>query len=210
ERDHLSMWWLLSRIAAQEKTDNIPPNLAGDWMRAILAGLPYPDSLFQAALRRIQAERKVSYPRAAILKACLNRKQRFSHSSEKEITVSLDQENINIGYRMGRLFAVLEKIQEDAQPNINATIRDRYYSAASGTPASVMPILMRMKNHHLSKLPHKGQQVNYERLLGEILGEIKDFPNQLSLQDQGRFAIGYYHQRQDFFTKRETTTEQGE
>lgn len=211
ERDHLSMWWMLSRIAAQEKTDNIPPNLAGDWMRSILAGLPYPDSLLQAALRRIQAERKVTYPRAAILKACLNRKQRISQSTEKEMTVSLDKENCNIGYRMGRLFAVLEKIQEDAQPGINATIRDRYYSAASGTPASVMPILMRMKNHHLAKLPHKGQQVNFERLLGEILAEIKDFPNQLSLQDQGRFAVGYYHQRQDFFTKHETTTnEQGE
>lgn len=211
ERDHLSMWWMLSRIAAQEKTDNIPPNLAGDWMRAILAGLPYPDSLFQAALRRIQAERKVSYPRAAILKACLNRRQIFSHSTEKEMTVSLDKENCNIGYRMGRLFAALEKIQEDAQPGINATIRDRYYSAASGTPASVMPILMRMKNHHLAKLPHKGQQVNYERLLGDILGEITDFPSQLSLQDQGRFAIGYYHQRQDFFTKHEPTNpEQGE
>lgn len=211
EGDYLSMWWMLSRIAAKEKTDNIPPNLAGDWMRAILSGLPYPDSLFQAALRRIQAERKVSYPRAAILKACLNRKQRFLYSSEKEMTVSLDKDNTNIGYRMGRLFAALEKIQEDAQPGINATIRDRYYSAASGTPASVMPILMRMKNHHLAKLSHKGQQVNFERLLGEILSEIKDFPNQLSLQDQGRFAIGYYHQRQDFFTKHEsTTTEQGE
>jgi CRISPR-associated protein Csd1 len=211
ERDHLSMWWLLSRIAPQEKTDNIPPNLAGDWMRAILAGLPYPDSLFQAALRRIQAERKVTYPRAAILKACLNRKKRFSHSSEKEITVSLDKENNNVGYRLGRLFAVLEKIQEDAQPNINATIRDRYYSAASGTPASVMPILMRMKNHHLAKLLHKGQQVNYEKLLGEILSEIGDFPPQLTMQDQGRFAIGYYHQRQDFFTKQPTSiTEQGD
>lgn len=215
ERDHLSMWWLLSRVAAQEKTENIPPNLAGDWMRAILAGLPYPDSLYQAVLRRIQAERAVSYPRAAILKAYLNRKQKHQPSNEKEMTVSLDKENHNIGYRLGRLFAVLEKVQEVAQPNINATIRDRYYSAASGTPASVMPILMRMKNHHLAKLPHKGQQVNFERLLGEVMADIRDFPSQLSLQDQGRFAIGYYHQRQDFFTKHESTneptaTEQGE
>ncbi len=211
ERDHLSVWWLLSRIAAQEKTENIPPNLAGDWMRSILSGLPYPEALLQAALRRIQVERKVSYPTAAIVKACLNRKQRFYPSNEKELAVSLDKENCNIGYRMGRLFATLEKIQEDAQPGINATIRDRYYAAASGTPASVLPILMRMKNHHLAKLPHKGQQVNYERLLAEILGAISDFPNQLSLQDQGRFAIGYYHQRQDFFTKHETkTADQGE
>lgn len=211
ERDYLSMWWLLTRISAQGKTENIPPNLAGDWMRSILAGRPYPDSLFQAALRRIHAEREVSYPRAAILKACLNRKLRLNPSAEKEITVSLDKESRNIGYRLGRLFAVLEKIQEEAQPGINATIRDRYYSAVSGTPASVMPILMRTKNHHLAKLDDKGRKIYFERLLGEIIGEISDFPNQLNLQEQGRFAIGYYHQRQDFFTKRETShTEQGE
>lgn len=211
ERDYLSMWWLLTRISAQAKTENIPPNLAGDWMRVILAGRPYPDSLFQAALLRIHAEREVSYPRAAIIKACLNRKLRLNPSAEKEITVSLDKESRNIGYRLGRLFAVLEKIQEEAQPGINATIRDRYYSSVSGTPASVMPILMRTKNHHLAKLDDKGRKIYFERLLGEILGEVRDFPNQLNLQEQGRFAIGYYHQRQDFFTKRETShTEQGE
>lgn len=213
ERDHLSIWWMLSRIAALEKSENIPPNLAGDWMRSILSGMAYPDSLYQAALRRIQAEREVSYPRAAILKACLNRKARFQHQPEKEITVSLDKENKNPGYRLGRLFAALEKIQEEAQPGINATIRDRYYASASGTPASVMPILMRLKNHHLAKL-EKGRSIYFERLLGEIIGELSDFSAQLNLHDQGLFAIGYYHQRQNFFTKSTTTeshtTEQGE
>ena len=116
--------------------------------------------------------------------------------------MSLDKENKNAGYRLGRLFAVLEKAQEEAQPGINATIRDRYYSAASGTPASVMPILMRLKNHHLGKL-EKGRSIYFERLLGEIVGEVEDFPPNLNLQDQGRFAIGYYHQRQDFFTKQD-------
>jgi CRISPR-associated protein Csd1 len=202
ERDHLSLWWLLTRISAQGETKNIPPNLAGDWMRAIMSGTAYPETLFQAALRRINAERDVTYPRAAIIKSCLNRKSAFQISSEKEITVSLDKENSNAGYRLGRLFAVLEKIQEDAQPGINATIRDRYYSAASGTPASVMPILMRLKNHHLGKL-EKGRSIYFERLLGEILGEVADFPANLNLQDQGRFAIGYYHQRQDFFIKQD-------
>jgi CRISPR-associated protein Csd1 len=108
------------------------------------------------------------------------------------------------------LFAVLERIQEKAHPDINVTIRDRYYSAASGTPASVFPTLMRLKNHHLSKLKEdKGIVIYFERLLGEIVGEINDFQSQLNLQDQGRFAIGYYHQRQDFFTKQETL-DQGE
>lgn len=211
ERDHLSIWWLLSRISVLGKSENIPPNLAGDWMRCILAGLPYPDSLYQAALRRVQTEREVSYPRAAIIKACLNRKARsqfqpqFQHSTEKEMTVALDKENSNVGYRLGRLFATLEKIQEEAQPNINATIRDRYYASASGTPASVMPILMRLKNHHLGKL-EKGRAIYFERQLAEVLGAITDFPSQLNLQDQGRFSIGYYHQRQAFFTKIEVST----
>lgn len=204
ERDHLSIWWMLSRIAALEKTENIPPNLAGDWMRSIFSGTPYPDSLYQAALRRIQAEREASYPRVAILKACLNRNAKFQPQIEKEITVSLDKENKNPGYRLGRLFAALEKIQEEAQPGINATIRDRYYSAVSGTPASAMPILMRLKNHHLAKL-ERGRTIYFERLLGEIIGDLFDFPAQLNLQDQGRFAIGYYHQRQNFFTKSTST-----
>ena len=208
QRDHLSLWELLRSTALLGKSENIQPNLGGDWMRCILAGLPYPESLFQSTLRRIHAEHEVSYPRAKILKACLNRKTRFQNQSEKEMTVSLDKENKNPGYRLGRLFAALEKIQEGASSSINTTIRDRYYSAASGTPASVMPILMRLKNHHLAKL-EKGRSIYFERLLGEIMNDVNDFPSQLNMQDQGRFAIGYYHQRQAFFTKSENLT-QGE
>jgi len=215
QRDHLSIWWLLRSIAALGKSDNIPPNLAGDWMRTVLNGNAYPETLFQSAIRRIHAEREVSYERAALIKACLNRKIKFQNQPEKEITVSLDKENTNPGYRIGRLFAVLEKIQEEANPGINATVRDRYYSSASGTPASVYPILLRMKNHHLGKL-NKGREIYFEKLMGEVLSDIgaNGFPAQLSLNDQGRFAIGYYHQRQAFFTKSDTheitTTEQGE
>lgn len=134
QRDHLSLWWLLRSIAALGKSENIPPNLAGDWMRTILNGSAYPETLFQSAIRRIHAERDVSYERAAIIKACLNRKNRFQIHREKEMNVSLDKDNTNPGYRIGRLFAVLEKIQEEASPGINATIRDRYYASASGYP----------------------------------------------------------------------------
>ena len=205
EKEYLSMWSLLRSIAALGKTENIPPNLAGEWMRTILSGSPYPHSLFQATIRRIQAERHVSYERAAIIKASLNRKARFQSNPDKEIAVSLDKENTNPGYRIGRLFALLEKIQEEASPSINTTIRDRYYAAASGTPASVFPILMRMKNHHLGKL-EKGREIFFERLLGEVMSGLSanGFPSQLSLDDQGRFAIGYYQQRQAFFTKNDT------
>lgn len=204
ERDaeFLPLWLLLKSIASQGETKNVPPNLAGDMIRCILAGLPYPQTLLAAAVRRIRAEREVSYPRAALLKAYLNR----LNPTEK-LTVSLDLENRNAGYRLGRLFAVLEKIQEEAQPGINATIRDRYYGAAAATPVAVFSTLLKLKNHHLSKLDNKGRVSHFEKLLGEIMTGIVDFPTHLSLADQGRFAIGYYHQRQDFFKKREKTTE---
>ena len=111
----------------------------------------------------------------------------------------LDLTNLNAAYRLGRLFSALEKIQEEASPGLNATIRDRYYGAASSTPVAVFTTLLRLKNSHLKKLS-AGRGVWFEKLLGEVLGEVNDFPKHLSLQDQGRFALGYYHQRQAFFT----------
>ena len=204
EKPYLSLFWLLKSTATQGKSENIPPNLAGEFMRAILAGLPYPQTLLQAAVRRIRAEREVNYPRAALIKACLNRQARYSPSHEKEIAVSLDDSNTNPGYRIGRLFAALEKIQEEAV-NPSATIRDRFYGAASSTPVTVFSNLMKLKNHHLAKL-EEGRKRHFEKLIGQIMSDINDFPTHLSLADQGRFAIGYYHQRQAFFTKSESKT----
>lgn len=203
EKPHLSLFRLLVSTAAQGKVDNITPNLAGEFMRAILSGLPYPATLLQAVIRRIRAEREVKYPRAALVKACLNRQIRYSQSKEKEITVSLDENNNNPGYRIGRLFAALEKVQEEAV-NPGATIRDRFYGAASSTPVTVFANLMKLKNHHLAKL-EAGRTRYFEKLIGQIMSDINDFPPHLSLADQGRFAIGYYHQRQAFFTKSEST-----
>ena len=113
--------------------------------------------------------------------------------------MGLDTEQLSIGYNLGRLFAVLEKIQEEAKPGLNATIRERYYGAACSSPVSVFPTLMRLKNHHLANL-HKGRKINLERLIGEIIDHFKDFPSHLDLYEQGKFAVGYYHQRQDLFT----------
>jgi CRISPR-associated protein Csd1 len=115
--------------------------------------------------------------------------------------VSLDTGQTSQAYHFGRLFAVLEKIQEEANPGLNATIRERYYGAACGSPVMVFPTLLRLKNHHIAKLDSKGRGVNLEKLLGEIMSHYDDFPAHLNLHDQGKFAIGYYHQRQDFFTK---------
>ena len=116
----------------------------------------------------------------------------------------LDSQNTNIGYRLGRLFATLEKIQSDANPGINATIRDRFYGAASSTPVTVFGNLMRLSNHHLSKLEKEkpGLFIVRKQLIGEIMCPISDFPPHLNLADQGRFAIGYYHQTRDLWTKK--------
>ena len=208
---YLSLFSLLVATAQQRKADNIPPNLAGDTLRAILSGRPYPETLLAAVLRRIRAEREVNFPRAALIKGCLNRASRSAGAAnEEELNVSLDGTNKNIGYRLGRLFAALEKIQEEANPALNATIRDRYYGAASSTPVTVFGTLMKLNKHHLAKISHPGLVVNREKLLGEIssgLDAAKGFPAHLSLADQGRFAIGYYHQKQSFYTKKSDTPE---
>ena len=212
---YLSLFRLLVSVATQSKADNIPPNLGGELIRSILAGLPYPQTLLAAAVRRIRAEQSkkdtkgrpvqnVTYARAALIKACINRMARYANPTIKEgLRMSLDEANGNVGYRLGRLFSVLEKIQEEANPGINATIRDRFYGAASSTPVTVFSTLLKLKNHHLSRLDNRGRAVNLEKRIGEIMEGIGDFPARLRIEDQGRFAIGYYHQRQNFF---KTTT----
>lgn len=197
DKEHLSLWRLLVSTATQGKTENINPNLSGSVMRSILSSSPLPDTLLNAVLVRIKAEREISYPRAKLLKAYLNRK-----SKERKLNVSLDKENKDVAYCLGRLFATLEKIQEEANPGINATIRDKFYASASSAPNTVFGNLMRLKNHHLAKLS-QGRAVYFEKLLGEVISKFASFPAHLSLDEQGMFAIGYYHQRQDFFTKNE-------
>jgi CRISPR-associated protein Csd1 len=199
----LSLFRLLVSTATQGKSENIQPNLAGEFMQSILKGTPYPRSLLSAVVRRLMAEREVTYPRAALVKAVLSRGTRYYTQNEKEVGMALDKSNDNVGYRLGRLFAVLEKVQEEANPGINATIRDRFYGAASSTPVAVFSHLMKLKNHHLSKLENRGRAVNFERAIAEIVEAINGFPAHLSLDDQGRFAVGYYHQRQNFFTRRD-------
>ncbi|NRT56214.1 type I-C CRISPR-associated protein Cas8c/Csd1 [Sphaerotilus uruguayifluvii] len=197
---------LLTAIALQGKADNVPPNLGGDVMRAILTGGPFPALWLNAAVQRCRAERHVSYLRACVIKACLNRAIRFQNPKSEEVyRPMLDLDNMNTGYRLGRLFATLEKIQEEASPGLNATIRERYYGAASSTPVAVFTTLMRLKNHHLAKLTNRGRATNFEKLIAEIVGGLDDFPTHMALPDQGRFALGYYHQRQDFFTKSEAS-----
>ena len=200
EPEHLPLNQILRATALEYKMDNVRPNLAGAVITSMLDGTPYPRTLMQECIRRIRAERNVNRSRAGILKAFLNRAPGVS--GKEKILVSLDRANTDIGYRLGRLFAVLEKIQEEANPGINATIRDRFYGAASSSPVAVFPRLLNLKNHHLSKLSNPGRRVNFEKEIMEIMNEISGFPGHLTLDQQAYFAIGYYHQRQDFFTSK--------
>lgn len=193
----LSLLRLLCATALLGKAENIQPNLAGDVMQAILKGSPFPTTLLQGCMRRIRAEQEVTPLRAALLKAYLIR-----NHQKKEITVSLNPDITTPGYRLGRLFAALERTQELAQGNLNATIRERYYGAFSTTPVTVLPLLMKLKNHHLAKLD---KPAFMERTIGEIVDGLgANIPARLTLADQAQFAVGYYHQRQAFFVKRES------
>ena len=191
DKEHLSLWRLLVSIAPLGKSENIPPNLAGAVMRSILDGTPFPVSLLPAALVRIKAERDVTYARAKLIKAFLIR------NHKRNITMNINKTNPSIGERLGQLFAMLEKIQQAANPGINATIRDKFYASASATPAAVFGNLMRLSGHHLSKLDSdkKGLRIWFEKQVEEIMSGVNSFPPHLSLEEQGMFAIGYYHQR---------------
>ena len=207
DSEYLSLYRILTSTALQYKIDNVPPNLASAVIESVLDGTPYPTTLLQQCIRRIRAEQNVTRARAAILKATINRFNRIHKPQEKEITMGLDLTNTNPGYRLGRLFAVLERIQEEANPGINSTIRDRFYGSASTNPVAVFSQLLKLKNHHLAKLKNVGQKINHEKLIGEIMSEISNFPAHLNFQDQAYFSIGYYHQRQDFFTSKKSKNE---
>lgn len=195
-----AIWRLLHELAAQRKTENVPAHLAGEITRAVLAGGPLPRSLLATTIMRLRADRDLNGRRAAICKSVLVRELRRADSDIKEgYLVSLDPHDPNPGYRLGRLFAVLENIQRSALGrNVNATIRDRYYGAASATPALVFPVLIRNANHHLAAMrkTRGGLAYTLEKEMGGILDGIGSaFPRNLGIDDQGRFAIGYYHER---------------
>lgn len=202
QKDYINLYSLFSNISLKNDIDNLPPNIHGSVVDSILdSRIKYPDTLQQQCIRRISAEQHVNPIRAAILKAYLNRKETIYNTNEKLITMSLDLDNKNQGYLCGRLFAVLEKIQEEAQGTSN--IRERFYGAFSCTPVIAFSTLMKLKNHHLPKL-NQGRKIDFEKMIQVIISEINSngVPAHLSLDDQSRFAIGYYHQRQDLFTSK--------
>jgi CRISPR-associated protein Csd1 len=179
---------------------DVPPLLAAPLMKAAIQGTPYPAGLYHAVLRRIAADREVTYLRACVLKGFLNR------NLNQGLPMALDTTRTDPPYRLGRLFAALEKTQQDALGhNLNKTIRDTYYGSASATPRSVFPRLLRTYQHHLGKV-EGGFRIHRERLIQEILSPLTGFPAHLDLAGQGLFAIGYYHQKDAFYQKSDEPT----
>lgn len=184
-------------------TDSVSPKLAGDLARSVLTGAAYPQSLLAAMVRRIYSDGHIRFERVSAIKACLVRNTRHT-SNPLEIPMELDQAKTDVPYRCGRLFAILEKAQSDsAGGELNSTIKDRYFSAASVTPALVFPRLFRLNGHHLNKL-ETGSKIYYERLIGSIMTAPFEFPRQLLLLDQGKFITGYFQQRQDLYTSKKS------
>ena len=198
KKPYVGLHSMLGTITLGGKSSDATPNLPDALVKSIFQGLPYPASLFQACVRRIRAEQSINITRAAIIKAYLNR---LNDNNNQKIKYMLDKDNQHQGYLCGRLFAVLDKIQEDA--NKIHTIRERYMNSASATPAMVFSTILNLSTHHLEKL-NVGGQIMYEKLKQEIISKLdaNGFPTHLDLQDQGRFFVGYYHQRQDLFTSK--------
>ena len=193
---------LLGNLVLDGKMENLPSDLIAQVTDAALNNRVLPVSLLQAALRRNKAEQKITYGRARLLKAYINRAIRAGRlKNMKELTMSLDRNRQDIGYVLGRLFAVLEKTQAEANPGLNATIADRYFGSASSTPIAVFGTLMRLLPHHLNKLEFEGRAVQLQWEIRQILEYCQRFPNHLNLEQQGLFAIGYYHETQFLFTK---------
>jgi len=190
------VWHLLKETARETK--DISPVLGGALTRAILTGGHYPQNLYQGVVGRIRADHRVNYLRASILKAVLQR------NHNKEVPMSLDTERREVSYLLGRLFAVLEKAQLDALGKVNSTIKDRFFSAASATPASVFPRLLRLSQHHIEKAEYGHTS---DRRIADIMEHINAFPAHMNLQDQGFFAIAYYQQKNALYRKKETKTE---
>lgn len=213
QMEYLGIWRMLQETVNKKSRDKKPvSNMAGAVYRAVISGGQYPTSLYQSVLLRIRAEQddsdshiyKITRGRAAIIKAFL-----MKNLHKEELTMALNENSQNIAYTLGREFAVLEAIQQEANPGINATIKDRYFNSACATPAAIFPILFKLKNSHIRKLDNKGKEIYYERMLIELQeklsleeSQVTACPRRLSLEEQGMFILGYYHQLQKRFEKK--------
>lgn len=203
----LPLWKLLGETVNQNaRNKDASPNLAGETLRAILNDTLYPAQLLHGVQLRIRAEHEITRGRAAIIKAYYTKNP--NHDLPEEVLkVSLNPESTNVPYTLGRLFSVFEAIQSSANPGINATIKDRYFNAASATPAHVFPMLVNLAQKHMKKLDG-GIATYYDKQIAELLGKLDEgYPAHLSIPQQGAFQLGYYHQTQDRYTSKKNKEE---
>jgi len=205
-------------VSRKASNPTASPLLAGAIFRAILTGAPYPAGLYNAILTRVRADQddkdkrvwKINYERAAIIKACLLRKYRNQpeHPLQEVLQMPLNEQSTHPAYLLGRLFAVLEKVQQEAIPGLNATIKDRYFTTACASPATVFPVLLRLSQHHIAKAEYGyASDRRIEAILDLLDIETNPIPTRLNLDEQGVFILGYYHQRAAFYQKRDRSAE---
>ena len=202
---NLTVWHLLNETTnTNSKTDKPAPDLACELIKSIVTGEAYPSTLLNGVVLRMRAERNVSYAKAAILKAYYLKKINKGFDYPEEVlTVSLCKESRSVPYNLGRLFAILVKIQEDAIPGLQTGIRDKYWNSISSTPAHILPSLINLAQKHMKKFT-VGQRIYYERMLSEIFSKFEEeLPVRLSLPEQGAFQLGYYHQINFLYSKKE-------
>ena len=209
EPQYISVYRLLRETIPKNSSNKAAsPLLGGLLMRSILENTPYPVPMYNAILNRVKVERSINYARAGFIKACLIRLARARANHEEDmITVSLNEENQNVPYRLGRLFAVLEKTQSDTNREMKSTINSKYFSSASTTPAVVFPVLLKLAQHHIAKSDW-GFKSN--QWIEEVLVGVDEFPTYMNLEEQGMFMLGYYHQRKAFFKKKKSSGEKKE
>ena len=201
--DTIPMWKLLDETVNQNSRDKTPaPNMAGEVLRSVLTDTRYPATLLNGVALRIRAEHSVTRGRAAILKAYYL-KNTHPDVPKEVLTVSLNPDSTNVPYNLGRLFSVLEAVQSSANPGINTTIKDKYFNSASATPAVVFPVLVNLAQKHLKKLDG-GLRTYYDKQITGLLSKLGErYPSRLNLSQQGSFQLGYYHQTQSRFEKKE-------
>lgn len=208
----IPLWALLRETVNLNSTDKSPsPQMSGDVLKTILFGGRYPETLLYQTLLRIRAEHNITRGRAAIIKGYLirNTTSLNNYTKFKEVaSVALNEESSFVPYVLGRMFSVLEAIQQTANPGINTTIKDKYFNSACSTPAAVFPLLLKLANSHLKKMA-TASQLYYSKTLSELTAKLgMEFPQTLSLQEQGTFILGYYHQTQKRFEKKNNNTEE--
>ncbi len=194
-------------ISPKSKAENVNPAILTKLFEAVLYGTDYPVSLLDTVVRRVKTDLDSdrNMVRTGIIKACINR----NYAKKEELKVALNKDNDNQAYVCGRLFAVLEKLQQEASGNaLNRTIKDAYFASAMSNPAMVFPKLLKLAQNHMNKVK---RPVFFDKLISEIVGKVhEEFPKALSLQNQGRFAVGYYQQHQNFYEKTDVIIDEKE